>query len=185
MREAVYRVCRFAVQGDTHHRLTPAILRAVKLAKTGAPGFRRLTADNVSMLEGFRWRGDAGLRDVLLKDCAVQLDLVGGKASLSVNGLVPQRDIVLQETATHLQLTLAVARIDYDGNKEMDAFERSGIIKATSGTMINVGLSVDVPPGDGNLILVGVGYQVMQEVNGQMAGLTEGSGFEIVQMRVV
>jgi hypothetical protein len=179
MREALKSCCRFAEEGSTHHRLASAIVKAVKQDKTNGPGLRQLTPDNVSLLKGFRWREDAGLSGVLLRDCAVQLDAANRQASLSVNGLVPDADLMLPSSATHLQLTLVIASVDYEGDSHEQAYQPSVMIEVDSDVPLNISLSAALPAGSGKVIVAGVGYQVLQEVNGQMAGLVEGSGFEI------
>jgi hypothetical protein len=181
LREALQSCCKFAEEGSTNHRLTSAIVKAVKEDKTGERGKRRLTADNVGRLVGFPWMEHNALSDVLLKDCVVQLDAASGAATLTVSGLVPADDITLQDEATHLQLTLVISRIDYENDDKKYAFEQSAVIKASSKAAVNISLSAVLPSGTGDLIVAGVGYQVMQEVGGKMNGLVERSGFEVVE----
>lgn len=185
MREALGRCCRFAEEGSTHHRLASAIVKAVKQDKTNGPGLRQLTSDNVELLKGFRWRADAGLSGVLLKDYSIQLDVANGQVSLSINGLMPVEHLRLPGSATHLQLTLVIARVDHERDSQTEAFERSVMIDGDSSVPLDISLSAALPAGGGNVIVAGIGYQVQQEVNGQMAGLVEGSGFEIRAAGVV
>ena len=73
------------------------------------PSLGLATADGKALLNGFNFNADSVLSGVLFKAFAVD----AATGVITINNLVPQKDIAYPSGATHLSITGAMANIDF------------------------------------------------------------------------
>ena len=178
LKAGVKQCCPQAGTGATHNRLMSALRKALLHDLTNGPGQRKITSDNVRLLEGLSWRERNAVQEVL-NVSKIVLDAAGGSAVLDVSSLVPAKDITLSGSATHVQLTLALVAIDSDGKKARSASDSSVMIALNEQNAMRVALSCTLEEYEGDFVVAGVGVQGYQMVGGTMVPLVEVGGFEI------
>ena len=95
-------------------RVTQMMMAELGLDTTSARGDRQpsiglATADGKALLNGFNFNANSVLSGVLFK--AFNVDAASGV--ITINNLIPQKDIAFPSGATHLAITGAMANIDF------------------------------------------------------------------------
>ena len=95
-------------------RVTQLMMKELGLDTASARGSRQpsiglATADGKALLNGFNFNANSVLSGVLFK--AFSVDAATG--IITINNLIPQKDIAYPSGATHLSITGAMANIDF------------------------------------------------------------------------
>ena len=156
-------------------RLTTIMTKIKALDSVSIRGERNvadgLQAPNaVNLIKGFNFNKNAIFRSVLNK--AVLLNTATG--SFTINGLVPLKDVVFPNGATHLNLFGAWARVDFAAGS-YTVEETNKINLLIDNMPANVNLVVATPPTGGGYDFFVIGIEFLQEVNGSQYALRNGS----------
>jgi hypothetical protein len=134
------------------------------------PSIGLATADGKALLNGFNFNANSVLSGVLFKAFAVD----AATGVITINNLVPQKDIAYPSGATHLAITGAMANIDFtNGVSDLQITNVQNIpIDLTQGNVVLT--PVALPAGNGikvNLLKI----EFFQLMNGVQYPLKNGN----------
>ncbi len=156
-------------------RVTQLMMAELKLDAASARGSRQpaaglATAEGKALLNGFNFNADSVLSGVLFKAFAVD----AATGVITINNLVPQKDIAYPAGATHLSITGAMANIDFaNGTSDMEITNvQNQVIDMNA---VNVVLTpVALPAGNGIRIIL-LKIEFFQLTNGLQYPLKNGN----------
>jgi hypothetical protein len=163
-------------------RLTQTMMRCLKADTTSVRGERNVTDGDLSLLAGFDFNVKGKLGTTLLTPFTTSINRVTGVTDVTIPAFVPTQSLSAPLGATHYQIVLAAAEVDFGSEtniaiKTPSAFLPIDNIATTSLTLAaNVTASTTLP------IMQVVGIHFFQEVNGVKYALNNGSfdGVKIV-----
>jgi hypothetical protein len=136
-------------------------------------GQRRLTSENVALLKGFNWTERVKVSNVLRCVYSITLDEEQGTARLEIPSLVPKGKIKAGSGATHVQVCLVLAGVDFNHDKQTNACAVSGMIDLSLGEAISKSLSCSLDADGFLLVVAGVGVQGYQKSNEGMVAMQD------------
>lgn len=175
VRDTVRPMAMNAADGRVVSRLTQA-MTVIKNMDTVSERGKRNVAEGITdpnailKLKGFEFNKQALLSAILFKPSAVD----PSTGEITINGLIPQMDIVWPQGATHIQLTSGFAAVDFaTGDKELQMSLPTNLpINTVSTDVILTPVAVPTVFGT-NFHLLKIEF--FQEVNGNQYTLKNGA----------
>ena len=156
-------------------RVTQLMMKELGLDTASARGSRQpsvdlATADGKALLNGFNFNANSVLSGVLFKAFAVD----AATGVITINNLIPQKDIAYPSGATHLAITGAMANIDFaNGVSDLQITNVQNIpIDLTQGNVVLT--PVTVPAGNGIVVNL-LKIEFFQLMNGVQYPLKNGN----------
>jgi hypothetical protein len=156
-------------------RLTKDMLKVVQSDPTNERGSRSANSGNISLLSGFDFNINGKLSAALFAQYQVSMDRAGGELGISIPQFVPSNSIVGPSGATHFKIVSAGAEIDFDGEIFIVATSSSNEIALNNQIQAPVDLVNNITPNTGEDLFMVLGIEFMQQVNGIMYPLKNGS----------
>lgn len=156
-------------------RITQLMMAELKLDKTSTRGNRTpalglATATGKALLNGFNFNLNSVLSGVLFK--AYEIDSTSGV--ISINGLVPQKDIASPIGATHFSISGGMAKVDFEtgiSNLQLTNVVNSVIDLSSNNVVLT---PVEIPSGNGITIFI-LKVEFFQVTNGIQYPLKNGA----------
>lgn len=163
----------FATLADTRmtSRLTSAMLAVLHADTHHFLGRRVLTAENMSRLKGFEFNRDAPLHTVLMSPHTAAIDRKMKICSLSLQACHTGQIVKAPKAATHFQLTMGVAGINHRTGHYVLHTVKAPLQAISTRTLEPVTLAGPLPAVEGGTILVTLGVEFFQDVNGTVCPL--------------
>jgi hypothetical protein len=170
--------------GDTNTRLSTAIREVMKLDTAALPGNKRILPEHAHKLRGFEWNEAAKVANTIMGKYRVDIDGEAGLVSFRMPGLVVAEALKQFDGATHIELVLGVTAADFDGDRQVSSSDVSGPLVMADRRPVEVLLECNIPQEVGNVIVIGLGIQTFQEVNGELYKMRAGSGYMVLEVMV-
>lgn len=174
IRTALRPLLRRTADGRVTSRLTTELLRVVKLDPVNIRGQRTVTEGPLEMMKDFEFNSSAVLGATFNSPFDASIDRVTGEATVSLPEFVPDKTISVPPGATHLKLSAAGAEIDFIlGSFKMEIAET---VEIPVGPQVEeaVDLTVALPAASVASLLLVLGIEFYQEVNGQFYPMSNG-----------
>lgn len=156
-------------------RLTAALLKVVKSDTTNARGERTIQDGNFSLLEHFEFNINAKLASTLFTNFRTTFDRVSGDGKLLVSKFVPTVSIAAPSGATHYNLSLCTAEVDFDNETFTSEIDETGVVPYDTVETANLEITTSTNANSILPILQVVSIEFYQEVNGEMYSLKNGA----------
>jgi len=168
LRDSVRPLAMTASDFRVTSRMTRLMSQIKNLDDTSSRGERSVgtgiqTVGALDALKGFEFNKNAMLSAILFKPYGVDTN----SGEFTINGLVPQMDIVWPQGATHVAFTGAVSSINFETGVE-EMISTNTITLPINMTSTNVVLTPSSVPTVGNVQLFLIRIEFFQEVNGNM-----------------
>jgi hypothetical protein len=175
LRTSIRNLLMKAKDSRVASRLTQAMTRIKNLDSTSARGERKVSiglgsTEGKEILKGFNFNNQAIIGSVLFAPYSI--DALTGEITLT--DLNPMNDIAYPSGATHVSLTSAYAKVDFDTGENSIEISPAVNLPIDNTTATQSLVPPAVPSGSGNdfmLILI----EFYQEVNGSQYSLNNGA----------
>jgi hypothetical protein len=163
----------FAALADTRmtSRLMSATLAVLHADTQHFLGRRVLTVENMTQLKGFEFNKDACLHSVLAGSHTAAIDRKAKSCTLSLQACSRGQMVKAPKGATHFQLTLGVAGVNHRTGQYVLDIHKGVLQTVHARTQEPVTLVAPLPPVNGGIILMTLGVEFFQYINGILCPL--------------
>jgi len=175
LRNALRLLLQHASDAKVTSRLTKQMLQVIKSDGSSARGERIIALGDVSYITGFDFNANGKLGSTLYAAYQAAIDRGTGECTVTIPEFVPTNTVAYPAGATHMRIMVGVAAVDF----ETEAFEFNQV--ASNDLVIapvpvnQLDLVVNVTANSELDIFLVLGIDFMQEVNGAMYPLKNGS----------
>ncbi len=156
-------------------RLTSQLLAIIKTDPVNARGQRTLDDGNLKLLEHFDFNLNGKLDTTFFGLYTCGFDRVAGEASISFNEFSATAQITAPTGTTHYKIALGSAELDFE-NKEFVYDEMDmGVLPYDNTTVAATNLTASLTPNSPNPVVIVLGIEFQQEVNGEYYSLKNGA----------
>ncbi len=156
-------------------RLTTHLLAIIKTDPVNSRGQRNLDEGNLPLLNGFEFNINGKLGTTFFGLFTSEFDRVTGEASVALNAFSASEQIVAPSGTTHYKLAVGATELDFENKAfiydEMDM----GIAPYDNSSVAATVLSVSLTPNSQYPVLMALGVEFYQEVNGEFYSLKNGA----------
>jgi hypothetical protein len=172
----------FAALADTRmtSRLTRVLL-AVLHADTGhVLGRRVLTPKNMAQLTGFEFNKETHLNSVLAGSHSAMVDRKAKTCTLRLQACPGGQIVNAPKAATHFQVTMGVAGVNLRTGQYMLHTQKGPLQSVSTSAYAPVTLTNPLPPVEGGMLVMTLGVEFFQCVNGTVCALHDRQALAIV-----
>ena len=166
IREAFENQLKFAKDRRLTSRLTTLMVQVVKSDPTNDRGFRVAQNGDLSILEKFEMNGFANLHNSMPVQLTVSYNRVTGEIEVSAPSFVPSETLNRAANVTHFRVICAAAELDFDNDASATAAVVTAGLPINNVAMAPISLTPAVTPGSSFPVLISVGIQFGETVNG-------------------
>ncbi len=156
-------------------RLTTQMLLVVQADVTSDRGQRNVIDGESGLLQGFEFNGNAKLSSTLFMPFAVAFDRKDGAAVISVPEFNPLSMVVAPAGSTHFQLFAGIASVDFEKETFDAGSALSGELPYNNSLTKAITLTASVPADSTHPVIIVLGIEFMQQVNGKFYSLKNGA----------
>lgn len=156
-------------------RLTREMMKVVKADQINARGERTVLGSNIGILQGFEFNEFAKLGSSLFAPFSTNIDRATGVLTLVLEEFIPRDKVVPPAGATHAQLVIAGAEIDFNTMDFQNGSDQTTLFALDGQPHPQITLSVALPPNSLKPIFLAVGIAFHQGVNGSYYPLKNGA----------
>lgn len=164
LRQQMNNLARTVADKSMRNRLSSLVHRIQKADATGERGQRMFKDENAGMLKGFEFNVESSLKMLFAPELTPHYDRVSGEVTLAIPAFRPVNDVLLLDGATHLQFTLAAARLGPEEVLPRPVIEQSDYIPLI-GAYTGSSLQVTLEPDLDQVVYIVVGISMFQETN--------------------
>lgn len=148
-------------------RLTRAVLTAIRANALHEPGQRRFEDANLDVLKNFEFNVHTSLSNVRVPQHSTDVDYTSGTCTLSMPAVIP-RMLRAPKGATHVRFVVGIASVDTKtGHYALNTvYAPEMLLKAKESTPLVI--TGDLPERDSSHVLVTLGVEFLQVVNGDL-----------------
>jgi hypothetical protein len=156
-------------------RLATRMLKVIQTDATNVRGQRNVLDGEVELLNGFEFNANGQLGSTLYAPFTAGIDRAAGTLKVDIPAFVPVNLLASPSGATHFQITVAGAEIDFEAATIVSATAASAeiAIDATPTGVMN--LSVNVTANSTKPLFLAMGIEFFQKVNGASYSLKNGA----------
>ena len=156
-------------------RLTKDIVSVVQADTTNPRGLRKVTNNEVILLEGFEFNKNGKLGTTLYAPYTAIIDRAAGILSVNIPAFIPGSMIAAPGGTTHYKIVSAGAEVDFDNEKFVVDSKETAILPWDTTPTAVINLANAVTPASTLPLFLALGIEFYQQVNGQMYPLKNGS----------
>lgn len=175
LRQALRQYLQIASDSRLTSRLTSEMLRIIKTDDVNDRGLRQVSEGDINLLIGFDFNLGGRLSSTLYFPFRMNINRVGGVASIELDSFIPDKDIAFPQGTTHVRLFAGLAAINFATEELSFSPINSGEIilgpQKEPSQVMNMEFEANT---DRNLFLV-FGVEFVQDVNGKKYPLKNGS----------
>jgi hypothetical protein len=156
-------------------RLTTNLLKVVKTDAINERGMRTIQDGNLGLLKGFEFNTNGKLGSTLFATYSSTYDRATGDVAVDIVAFAPTIRIAAPSGTTHFKVVTGAAELDFAG--ETSAFENdeTAVLPYDSAMGAAISLTTTAPANSTNPVIIVLGVEFYQEVNGAMYPLKNGS----------
>lgn len=175
LRTAFRLLLQNAADKKVTSRLTKEMIKVIQSDPTNERGKRTVTDGDMGLLRGFDFNISGKLSATLFTPYQTNVDRVAGELSLNVPAFVPGNTIIGPQGATHVKIVSAGAAIDYEAETFEVSVTKTNDIALGNQQEEAIDLVNAVPANSQLSLYMVLGLEFVQEVNGEMYPLKNGS----------
>lgn len=167
LREIFRDMTVYAKDQDLQSRLLKVFSRVLSTDAVNKRGERTVGNGDHLHLKGFNFNSRAGVRETLYARCPVALDRVAGTATVTIPSFVPKMMVQAPKGTTHYRIVAGSAAVNFD--TELYSYMRGATAELSWDQLPTVASSIalNFPANTPDTILVALGIEFVQKVNGQ------------------
>jgi len=175
LRTSVRPLLLKAADSRVASRMTREMVKVVKSDTSNNRGERTATDGDIKLLKGFEFNQSGKLNATMYAPFTAAIDRGNGEATVEIPSFIPQNTFAAPGGATHMRLISAASKVDFEEESfDLDTDESSEIaIGPQSEAAIT--LTATVPTAGDQPIFLLFGVEFLQEVNGTMYPLKNGT----------
>ena len=156
-------------------RLTKEMVKVIQMDATNPRGQRNVIDGEAELLIGFDFNANGKLGNTIYAPWVKTLDRATGEAGVTFDPFVPANMIAAPSGTTHFKVISGGAEIDFTGESYVVATSETAILPwdATATAVIN--LSNAVTANSTHPLVLALGVEFYQQINGQMYPLKNGA----------
>ena len=166
MREIFRDLTVYAKDSELQSRLFTVLRRIVSSDSVNKRGERTVGSGDHAQLQGFNFNARASLRSSLYVRCAVTIDRAAGTATIAIPSFVPKVLVKGAKGTTHYRIVAGVTAVNFE--TEAFHYERGATneLPWDHTPTVASNLVLNFPANSPDTILVAVGVEYMQQLNG-------------------
>lgn len=163
-------------------RMTQTMMKCLKADTTSARGERNVLDGDLSFLTGFDFNIKGKLGTALLTPFTTSITRLTGVTDATIPPFVPTQSLSAPLGATHYQIVLAAAEVDFNASLHKAAKATSAFLPIDNTTTSSLTLAANVTAATTLPVMQVLGIHFFQEVNGVKYALINGNfdGVKIV-----
>ena len=175
LRNAIRILLQNAKDKRVVSRLTTELLKVVKTDTTNARGLRTIQDGNMSSLNGFEFNLNGKLGSTLFTPFTTAYDRASGDVSVDIAAFAPTVRIAAPNGTTHFKVVTGVSELDFANESSSFQNDETAILPYDAANTSAIGLTMSAPAGSTQPVIIVLGIEFYQEVNGQMYTLKNGA----------
>ena len=156
-------------------RFTSICLKVIKTDTAAERGTRTVAKGDLTLLTGFDFNGKGIMSTTLLAPFTVTFTRTTGSVQFDMPVFVPKLGMAAPRGATHYQLQLAAAAIDFTTSTNMSVQVGSAILPWDNNPAVALSLTASLPANSTFPVFVVLQVQFMAQVNGSNYALQNGA----------
>jgi len=156
-------------------RLTGLLLSVIKTDVASVRGSRSIEQGDLSKLLNFDFNINAPHRSTVFLGYNLDFDRVSGEATVDVDAFSPTVGIAAPSGTTHFKLNFGAGGFDFLIEEAVFADTDTGILPYTQPEVAASGMSVLLKPNMVLPVMLFIGVEFFQEVNGEYYSLKNGA----------
>jgi hypothetical protein len=156
-------------------RLTTLLLAIIKTDAVNSRGNRNLSEGNLEMLEDFDFNINGKLGTTFFGQFIPSFDRVTGDATVAVDAFSATEQVGAPSGTTHYKMAMGVAELDFNNKSFSYAETDLGILPYNNAPVAPTNLTASVNPNSILPIVMVLGIEFYQEVNGEYYSLKNGA----------
>jgi hypothetical protein len=156
-------------------RLTREMVKVVKADKTSSRGLRNVLDGEIALLEGFEFNDASFLGTSLFVQFTASIDRPTGKLAVKLPSFIPKDLITAPSGATHYRILSAGAELDFEKGTNVTSITPSTELAWDNAPTAEINLVNTVTPNSTHPLLLMLGIEYGQEVNGKWYALKDKS----------
>lgn len=155
-------------------RITQKFKEVINMDLTNPRGLRNVIDGEAELLYGFEFNSNAKLSATLFAPYVASINRVTGELKIDLAAFIPAEMIAVPAGATHFKIASAGASIDFENNLYNVATQETGYLPIDQNATAPISLENMVTPNSTHPLMLIVGVQFFQEVNGNYYSLKNG-----------
>lgn len=180
VRRAFISFIQSAADNRVTSRLTSVMMKIIKKDAVNCGGERRVTNDQVALLQGFEFNKHAALEKTFHAPFSASIERASGAMVVDIPAFSPDL-ISAPAGATHVRLTALGAAIDFENGTYSTVTAKSSDIPVGGKTREGLRLAETIVPGSTSPLFLVLGIEFLQMVNGVSHPLSN-SAFNAMSM---
>ncbi len=156
-------------------RIVSKMMQLIKLDTTNARGKRGIPDSQTVLLEGFEFNTNSHFANIFTAPYTPSIDRTTGAVAVNILSFIPVSAVAAPSGATHLQVLLVGAAVDFKTNKFTAANTASPFIPWDTAASGDQDLTVSLPAASLLPLFMAVGVAFFEEVNGVKYPLLSGA----------
>ena len=175
LRTALRPLLLNSADGRMVSRLTQQMVKVIQMDAVSERGLRNVIDGEIELVLGFEFNIRGKLGTSLFAPFTPAIDRVAGTLDVSIPSFVPANMIAAPSGTTHFKVISGGAEIDFTGESYVVATSETAILPwdATATAVIN--LSNTVTANSTHPLVLALGVEFYQQINGQMYPLKNGA----------
>jgi hypothetical protein len=175
LRDSVYVLLKRIADKRVTGRLTRAMKEVLKADKTSSRGLRNVIDGEVALLEGFEFNKGSYLGTSLFAPYSATIDRATGDLTIKIQSFVPDDLIAAPQGATHYRIISAGTEIDFEKGTNVTSIKVTAELAWDKNPTADITLVNQVPAHSTHPLLLMLGIEYGQEVNGKWYALNDSS----------
>lgn len=181
IRAAFLPLLKTTADGRVTSRLLKQLMLVVKSDSVNARGERHVATGDLSLLAGFEFNVNAVLGNSLYAPFTATIDRATGQISVAFPSFIPAKLVSAPISATHFRIITAAAEIDFIKEEYAVSIQNSAEVSLKIAGTEAINLQNSVTANSRQALLLVMGIEFYQEVNGRMYLLRDG-GFNALSL---
>ena len=156
-------------------RLTSAMVKVVQADAVNVRGQRNVIDGEAELLKGFEFNSNARLGSTLYAPFTTAIDRVAGTLIVDIPPFVPVNMVASPAGATHFKILAAGAEIDFEAETFVNGSAASAELPIDAAETAMMNLTVNVTDNSTKPLLLALGVEFYQQVNGALYSLKNGA----------
>lgn len=175
LRTALRPLLLKASDGRMVSRLTQQMVKVIQMDAVSTRGMRNVIDGEIELVLGFEFNIRGKLGTSLFAPFTTDIDRVAGTLDVSIPSFVPANMIAAPSGTTHFKVISGGALIDFTGETYVVATSETAIMPWDTTATTAINLSNAVTANATHPLVLALGVEFYQEINGQMYPLKNGA----------
>ena len=175
LRTAFRSLLQNASDGRMISRMTKEMMRAIKADGTNPRGFRNVIDGEAELLNGFEFNVNSKLGTTLYAPFTHNINRATGELSVNIPSFSPVNLVAAPSGATHFRIVSAGAEIDFEAESYVADVKATADLPWDGTATVAINLLNNVPVGSTKVLVLILGIEFYQEVNGVKYSLKNGA----------